>query len=303
MASASIALPFVFNGRTDVEDWVERFILCATANGWNPESRAAKLPVFLEGEALNVYRELTEQTKQSADATLAALKKAFAPVDACGTFLRAYDRREWREGESPRNFLFELRRLLRRAIPDLDKGTEESLVYQRFLCGLPMDIANAIRTSPDCRTAASAADRASILLAHRRPAAAVSSVEHTAVNSTASSTTPTPVELRLAQVEHELQQLRLAAASLTGAEPLGDGTVSALAAPESKRRHSGASTDYRRKGVRCYECSGYGHTARFCANRRPDTSREADSSRQPGRLQNSGNGQGAPARWGAGGRL
>jgi len=55
MVSVSIALASVFNGLPDVEKGIERFTLCTTANLWDSEARAAKLPVFLEGGADILY--------------------------------------------------------------------------------------------------------------------------------------------------------------------------------------------------------------------------------------------------------
>ena len=36
----------------DVSKWFTRYEICSTANGWNDEQKALKLPTLLEGEAL-----------------------------------------------------------------------------------------------------------------------------------------------------------------------------------------------------------------------------------------------------------
>ena len=187
----------------------------------------------------------------------------------------------------------------------MDKKTEESLLYQRFLVGLPVDIANTIRTAPDCQTTNAAAIRAGVLLAHRRPLADVLAVTNTVTNNSLEPPTPSAVEVRLSQVERELQQLRLAADPLPSTEKRE--SVAALAVKGGKRRQPRASAgpqddDYSRQGIQCYECSGYGHVARWCANRRAYGSGESRYVRQSGYAQQSGNGRGAPAGWGAGGR-
>jgi len=148
--------------------------------------------------------------------------------------------------------------------------------------------------------------RAGLLLAHRRSLADVAAVSNAVTNNALESTMPSALEVRLAQVEKELQQLRLAAAPLPSTEQRE--SVAALAVKGGKRRQPRASAgprddDYPRQGVQCFECSGYGHVARWCANRRAYGSGESRYARQSGHAQQSGNGRGAPAGWGAGGRL
>jgi len=64
-------------------------------------SSSGKLPSFLEGEVLRVYRELTDDDKKSAK--FKRNKGSVHPVDACGKFLRDYDKCVWRKDEAHRN--------------------------------------------------------------------------------------------------------------------------------------------------------------------------------------------------------
>ena len=54
----SIHKPF-FTG--DITERFQRFKICCKANSWNDETKAVKLASLLEGEALAVWLELSEE--------------------------------------------------------------------------------------------------------------------------------------------------------------------------------------------------------------------------------------------------
>jgi len=60
MAERHISLPSPFSSG-DVKDWFQRFEICLQANGWEAAVKAKKLPMLLEGEALTVWLELTNE--------------------------------------------------------------------------------------------------------------------------------------------------------------------------------------------------------------------------------------------------
>ena len=55
-----VSLPKPF-ASGDVNEWCQRFEMCSKANEWNNATMALKLPTLLEGEALAVWMELTEE--------------------------------------------------------------------------------------------------------------------------------------------------------------------------------------------------------------------------------------------------
>src|SRR5438552_15988495 len=51
------AVPTRFSTGNIVE-WIRKFEVCATANGWNAEAQIRRLPTFLDGQAFAVFERL-----------------------------------------------------------------------------------------------------------------------------------------------------------------------------------------------------------------------------------------------------
>ena len=54
--------------------------------------------------------------------------------------------------ETPQRYLFELKRLLNKAFPDMDDQAKEQLNFEQFFRGLPKAVYENIRISPDIKT-------------------------------------------------------------------------------------------------------------------------------------------------------
>ena len=67
-------------------------------------------------------------------------------------------------GERPQKYLFELKRLLNKAFPQMAEEAKEQLLFEQFICGLPKVTYENIRTSPDIKTSDAAMKRAQILI-------------------------------------------------------------------------------------------------------------------------------------------
>ena len=81
MASAGrhISLPKPFASGY-VSEWCQRFEICSKANEWNNATMALKLPRLLEGEALAVCLELTDEQKKDYKAAKKELVTKMAPM-------------------------------------------------------------------------------------------------------------------------------------------------------------------------------------------------------------------------------
>ena len=59
-ANRHISIPNPFS-EGNICEWFLRFEISCWANGWNDKAKALKLPTLLEGEALAVWLELSEE--------------------------------------------------------------------------------------------------------------------------------------------------------------------------------------------------------------------------------------------------
>lgn len=234
-----------------------------------------------------------------------ALKSAYSPPEGPGEYLLEFEKLTLHEGESPRSFMFELKRLLDKAIPGLEAAAREKLLYYHFLSGLPEDINAAIRASPDCTTSEAALTRALALINGRkfRPRVTIAAVDNAtpAVTNNAAE-----LAARIACLEQEIMQLRAGHAS---AEPgAGDAIAAVTPTPRSNQTGAGRHSFTTRsdgargkpsRGPRCFLCAGYGHIARYCANNNSATSARS----QQGSGEQQGNGRGAAGSRGTAGRV
>ena len=65
----------------DVTEWFQRFEICCAANTWNDEVKAFKLPTLLEGEALAIWLELSDDDNKDYKKTKEHLLKSMMPME------------------------------------------------------------------------------------------------------------------------------------------------------------------------------------------------------------------------------
>jgi len=264
------------------------------------------MPAFLTGEALVVYLKLPSDKRTCKDVK-AALVAAFSPPEQQSEYLLAFERLTLRDGESPRNFLFELRRLLDLAMPALDAVAREKLLLHHFINGLPADINAAIRISQDCLTSEAALKRAVAWMhVKRAPPGPVAAAADDAARDATITRDATDVTSRLEELERQMMCLRVGG---TSADAPQRGAVAAVTPARPKQQassgrysfapHSDGDRTGVPRGPQCFLCMGFGHLARQCAN---NSLRIANGAQQ-GRVQHQGNGRGAAAFRGTAGRF
>lgn len=126
----------------DAREWFQRFEICCAANQWNNEKKALKLPTLLEGEALAVWLELS--TEQRTDYAVAKehLITKMAPTEFVS--LEEFHSRKMQPGEAIVLYLYDLKRLLQQAMPELKANAHKSLLLHQFLSGLPPSISRQL---------------------------------------------------------------------------------------------------------------------------------------------------------------
>ena len=80
MAERHVSLPKPFSSG-NIKEWFQQFGICALANGWDAAANAKKPPTLLEGEALAVWLELTDDQQKDYAAIKKAMEKAMMPMN------------------------------------------------------------------------------------------------------------------------------------------------------------------------------------------------------------------------------
>ena len=90
MAERHIVLPCTFKDG-DIDEWLQKFEICANANGWDETTQARKLPTLLDGEALMTFLEMPEDDKKDFTKIFTALKNEFSPEESRFKSLREFE--------------------------------------------------------------------------------------------------------------------------------------------------------------------------------------------------------------------
>ena len=223
-----ISLPKPF-ASGDVNEWCQRFEICSKANEWNDGTMALKLPTLLEGEALAVWIELTEDQQKSYATAKKEMVAKMAPVGFIS--LEDFHRRKLQPGEAVSVFVHDLKRLLDQAMPSLDKNAHSELVLHQFIAGLPVHISTQLRATGDTKKLDETVERTRVLMTiiPQAPVAAIESESG-----------------EVKQLKEQISELTEQVAALT----------------------TQRSAPQRRNNVRCFNCEGIGHVQRNCPSPR-----------------------------------
>ena len=129
-AGSHVSIPKPFSSG-DVVEWFQRFNLCSDANKWEDEVKAVKMPTLLEGEALAAWLDLAEGLRDGTEATYidGLMSIAF-------TLLNKFHARKLLPGESLTVFSHDLRKLIVRAMPEIDSKARDQLLAWTFISSL-----------------------------------------------------------------------------------------------------------------------------------------------------------------------
>ena len=160
MAERHVSIPRAFaNG--DACEWFKRFEICSKANNWRDEMKALKLPTLLEGEALAIWLELSEEEQGAYETAKVLLKKMTPPEFVT---LEEFHKRTLKLNEPLSLFTNDLKKLLEQAMPGIDDNAREQLLIHQFIAGLPEPIAMQIRATGDVKKLASTVEKARLLM-------------------------------------------------------------------------------------------------------------------------------------------
>lgn len=133
-----------------VTEWFKRFDICSRANGWNSETKAKKHPMLLEGEALEVWMELSKDDQKNYGTAKEKMAKQIMPSEFIS--LDEFHKRKLQLGESLSLFVYQLKRLLDHSMPCMDAAAREQLLLHQFLSGLPTSVSKQVRAAGKTKT-------------------------------------------------------------------------------------------------------------------------------------------------------
>ena len=121
-------------------DWLARFNVIATANTWNDAKKLAILPACLTQYAFQVYEEVGETDKATYELLTKALLKKFGSGEKSMVWRLQLRSLKRSPGESLDAFVFRLRKLAKKAYPDLGDDEKEIIIKEQFILGQGKDV-------------------------------------------------------------------------------------------------------------------------------------------------------------------
>ena len=125
-------------------EWFQKFEICSKANRWDAAKMTIKLPTLLEGEALAIWLELSDEEQGTYDTAKENLMTKMTPAG----FISLNEFHQWKAQPV---YLHELKRLLDRAMTKLEKKARDQLLLHQFLDGLPVSVSTQLRATGDTK--------------------------------------------------------------------------------------------------------------------------------------------------------
>ena len=114
------------------DHWLERFHARAVFAGWSSEEKLYQMKAHLDKTALNVFRMLPDQDRDTFDTAVSALKKRFRPADIEELRGLEFHHRTQGDGESIEQVGISIQQLGRKAFPSITGKDFDRLLKGRF---------------------------------------------------------------------------------------------------------------------------------------------------------------------------
>ena len=243
MASKHISLPQPFSVG-DPTEWFQRFDICSKANVWEDATKALKLPTLLEGEALAVWLDLSEDDQKNYGTAKGKILERMSPASFVS--LDHFHTRKIHPGESLSVYLYALKKLLEQAMLGLDASTRDKLILHQLLAGLPPLISKQLRASGQVEDLEEVMKRAKLLMTIETHEDKVATVQ--------------PEISNVEQLRHQINLLSEQVAALTTQQSTGRSPIMCYRCHQLGHIQRNCPTLQRS----CYLCGRKGHLAREC---------------------------------------
>lgn len=253
----------------DYASFEKLFKRVATANAWTEEQKLSALPLCLHGRALSVF-EKNEKKITTISEAFSFLEKEFMTSTDRNGAMKEFYLCKWGHGFDLDVYSQKLSQLLTRGFPSLNEEDRKRVLTNQFINGFPAELSDKLRLlfagrTPDLAEAVAAAKD-------------LVKTQATVIDSCAVSNNESMND-KLNAFSEKLQAVAADVASITsrldGSRPRWDARTDDVRGRNFQSRHrlsnTGSRENYQRqaRGVRCFNCSGFGHISRNCPSPRP----------------------------------
>ena len=145
-AARPVVLPETFDGTRNWDEWFFHFENVAAVNGWSDADKLKWLRVRVTGRAQKALHLLPETSRETYEATRAALKARFDPESRRTRYQAELQTRRKKASEGWAGFADDLKALADKGYPTLQDEAREQLAINAFLQQLtPPEIAFSVK--------------------------------------------------------------------------------------------------------------------------------------------------------------
>ena len=227
----------------DAREWFQRFEICQ----WDGAKKALKLPTLLEGDGLAIWLKFSMEQKADYAIPKEQLIAKMVPTEFVS--LKEFCSRKLRPGEAITLYLYDLKRLLHQAMPEMEADVSNPLFLHQFLSGLPTPISRQLCVTGDRKELDAVVQRAKVLMtvSEQEQAAAMHTVQQS----------PREVD----DLKMQITELTEQVAALTAQQKSAGHKCCFYC---NKLGHTQRNYPGRPTSQRCYICNRPGHLARQC---------------------------------------
>ncbi|MCG8031204.1 MAG: hypothetical protein JAZ03_03345 [Candidatus Thiodiazotropha taylori] len=128
--------PQLYDGSTDLDEYLTQFNIIAEINGWNNDAKALYLASSLSGSARSLLSEIDSDNRRSFSKLLSALQCRFGTVNRAEVYRAQLKNRVRQRSETIPELAQNIRKLTRQAYPGANSDLIDTLALDHFIDSL-----------------------------------------------------------------------------------------------------------------------------------------------------------------------